>query len=321
MATENGTTRRVGPRPADVDVRRDGSERVRYDEPGRFSYVRRGELSAYPRMRASCHWHDDLEFIRVLEGRMAYFVNGATLSLSEGEGLFVNSRLLHFGYSPDGGDCRFICVLVNPMRLGTTSEIVSRYIRPLMGDDGLPFAVLSPGRPDDRAILDDLDAMDRSTGTAAMPLTRLSRFFDIVAHLHEMSSPGRNAAQGRGRPAPDGGLEALAVMVDFVHHEHQNDIRLDDIAHAAAVSRSACSDIFRRHLHQSPVDFLIDVRLQTASALLSDTSLPIGAIARRSGFRSASHFSRTFRSRLGATPTAFRTAPVAREAERPLPGG
>lgn len=297
----------------DIDVRRDGSERVRYDPAGRYSYVRRGRLRDFPRMRAACHWHDDLEFIRILAGSMTYYVDGATVAVSPGHGLFVNSRRLHFGYSPDGTDCLFICVLFHPLRLGALSDTVSAFIRPLTADATFPFALLRPDRPDEGAVLADLDDLDAAVGSDTEPLTRLSRCVDLVDHLTSIAharaatTQGRSPSSLRSRPSSeDRGLAALGAMVDLVHREHARDLRVEDIARAGAVGRTSCAEIFQRHLRQSPVDFLIDVRLQTACGLLRDTDLPIARVAAQVGFHSPAHFTRTFHARIGSTPLAFR---------------
>ena len=78
---------------------KDASEIVHYDTAGIPLYVKSDVLSEYPGMRAICHWHDDLEFIRIRKGEMYYRVNSQTILLKEGDCLIVNSRQLHYGYS------------------------------------------------------------------------------------------------------------------------------------------------------------------------------------------------------------------------------
>jgi AraC family transcriptional regulator, melibiose operon regulatory protein len=70
----------------------DASENVAYNNPDFPAYIKKGQLSNYPDFRAVSHWHDDLEFILILEGQMSYDVNGQKISLQTGEGIFVNSR-------------------------------------------------------------------------------------------------------------------------------------------------------------------------------------------------------------------------------------
>ena len=60
-------------------------------------YIRHSCLSSYPGYAAPPHWHDDIEFIIILKGGMTYNVNGKLIDLASGEGIFVNSRQMHFG--------------------------------------------------------------------------------------------------------------------------------------------------------------------------------------------------------------------------------
>ena len=59
----------------------DASENVAYNNPDFPAYIKKGQLSRYPDFRAVSHWHDDLEFILILEGQMFYDVNGQKISL------------------------------------------------------------------------------------------------------------------------------------------------------------------------------------------------------------------------------------------------
>ena len=91
-----------------------GAEMVQYDAPMFFSFTEHSLLHQYPNMRAECHWHIDFEFTHIIRGHMWYFVNGESIRLEEGQGIFVNSRQLHYGFTEDGTDCEFSCTLLNP---------------------------------------------------------------------------------------------------------------------------------------------------------------------------------------------------------------
>ena len=77
----------------------DTSENVAYNITNFPAYIKKGQLSSYPDFRAVSHWHDDFEFILILDGQMSYDINGHKISLQTGEGIFVNSRCFHYGYS------------------------------------------------------------------------------------------------------------------------------------------------------------------------------------------------------------------------------
>lgn len=63
----------------------------------------------------------------------------------------------------------------------------------------------------------------------------------------------------------------------------------------------------------SPMDDLISERIDRARWLLRNEPISVTAVAERCGFASIYHFSRTFKKRVGSSPTQFRrTAPVSR---------
>lgn len=319
----------AGPDPA--RLRADGSERVRYDYPTFFSYIREGRLSSYPHMRAECHWHDDWEFLIVRRGHLTYFVDGERVRIEEGQGIFVNARRLHYGYSEDGTDCEFLCVLVNQMRVGAMKDVLERFILPIGGADSPPYLLLDDGDAYSYAhtVLESLGAMAATQDEYDAPLAVLSGFYAITralngmmkqtAYAHndvsdaEANRPSTGISADRHAPAAHpvhrrtgSRLTALTAMVDFIQASYARPLTLDMIASAGAVSRSTCSAIFRDYLCQSPIDYVTDVRLRAATELLETTDLPVSAVAARCGFNSANYFTRVFRITLGVAPLAYR---------------
>jgi AraC-like DNA-binding protein len=82
---------------------------------------------------------------------------------------------------------------------------------------------------------------------------------------------------------------------------------LSDLASLAGMSRSSFSERFSRTFGQSPLGFVITVRLRHAAHLLATTQLPVKLVADAVGYSSRSHFSREFKAAYGADPTAYRT--------------
>lgn len=75
--------------------------------------------------------------------------------------------------------------------------------------------------------------------------------------------------------------------------------------------------LFRRCFQQyngmAPLEYQIALRMRRAMHLLSSSNVPIGQIAKETGFKSASYFSKFFHRRTGVSPTNFRR-PVNRKA-------
>lgn len=117
----------------------DESENVAYNIPEFPASIKKGKLSSYPGFRAVSHWHDDLEMIVILAGQMSYDVNGQKISLKEGEGIFVNSRCLHYGYSDSLKECIFLCILLSPQLLSTNQYFIENCLNPLIKNSKIPY--------------------------------------------------------------------------------------------------------------------------------------------------------------------------------------
>ena len=124
---------------ANLDVMPDASEIVHYGRPDIPLYIRIGTLSHYPDHKALCHWHEDFEFIRIYDGEMDYFIGGKNIRMKAGNCLFVNSRQMHYGYSPQKKECHFLCVLISPAILTGSRQLFDENIAPLMKNGNFPF--------------------------------------------------------------------------------------------------------------------------------------------------------------------------------------
>lgn len=290
--------------PSAITVRPDGSESVRYRYPTTFLYLQQGRLSLYPRMRAICHWHMDLEFTRVLKGHMMYFVNGEIVRVDEGEAIFINSRALHYGFSDDGEECDFYCALIHPIRVGAPPEVYRHFILPFIENKDIPFALLRPDDSTGRDIVHQLDRLFEASDDRTLAITALSAFFSIIADLVEREEP--RAQNNTASTHQDTTLSAMRAMTDYIQGHYMENITLRDIARAGAVGRSTCGSIFRHNLAQTPMQYTVSMRVHAAAGLLRDTELPMASVAKNTGFSSASYFAKTFNKVMGCTPKAFR---------------
>ena len=79
-----------------------------------------------------------------------------------------------------------------------------------------------------------------------------------------------------------------------------------DIAEQAMVSKSTALNLFRKYLHITPVNYLINYRLKQAGQLLSKTEKKVSLISSETGFHNVDYFCRLFKKRYKLTPTEYR---------------
>ncbi len=124
----------------------------------------------------------------------------------------------------------------------------------------------------------------------------------------------------RGRAALPPAVESV------VEHLHRTwapsgiarPVGLAELAGAAALSGGQLSRIFRKHYGVGPVSAIELLRLARAATLLSQSDLPITAVARACGFTDPGHFSHRFRRTYGTPPARYRHAADSPDPSAPL---
>jgi AraC-like DNA-binding protein len=104
----------------------------------------------------------------------------------------------------------------------------------------------------------------------------------------------------------------LARAIDNILDDPSANHTVLSLSDAAAMSRSAFSELFGRSFGRPPMGFVHRIRMQRASELLSGTSFSTDEIAARVGFASRSHFAQSFKKHTGLSPHAFRESALNR---------
>lgn len=281
-----------------------GQETVQYDSLSFPLYIGKGNLVSFPNLSAICHWHEDLEFIYIWEGHMEYYVNGEIVRLCPGEGLFVNARQLHYGFSGDGTDCIYLCTLLNPVLLGGNAYLES-LVQQVTEHPQWAFVHLRQEMPWQKRILSLLQELydcyiERADGFELMVE---ALYFQIIACLYGQRPP---VQIGKEERMVNNQLSTLKEMLSVIQYHYMESLTLTEIASAGHLSSSACCRLFHKYLSRTPIEFLTEVRLNQSCILLETTSLSMTQIAVQVGFGGSSYFAERFRRQYGCSPSACR---------------
>jgi AraC-like DNA-binding protein len=95
------------------------------------------------------------------------------------------------------------------------------------------------------------------------------------------------------------------VAARFLRANLARPLTVAQIAAQVDMSSSAFAHLFKEVTGTSPYQFLTQVRLDRARAMLGDGTTTVGEVAKAVGYASPSHFSREFRRRFGSPPRAY----------------
>jgi AraC-like DNA-binding protein len=127
---------------------------------------------------------------------------------------------------------------------------------------------------------------------------------DDVGRVLALVAEAAEAAEGGARPHARTSKVDLARQI--VASNYSLPIRLDWVARRLGLSPAYLSRAFRERAGETFSAHLRRVRVARAAALLRDSSLTVGEIARQCGFATIHYFSQTFRRETGRTPTDVR---------------
>jgi AraC-like DNA-binding protein len=98
----------------------------------------------------------------------------------------------------------------------------------------------------------------------------------------------------------------IGPALTAIHRHPGRDWTVEELARACSLSRSAFAARFVARVGKPPATYLAHVRLDAATDLLRDSSLPVTLIAENVGYTSEAAFSRAFKHRYGTPPARWR---------------
>ncbi len=103
--------------------------------------------------------------------------------------------------------------------------------------------------------------------------------------------------------------EKVRAVKQYLDQHARSRITLKTLAEKSGMSVPHLSAEFKRFYGDSPINYLMGLRLQQARYLLLDHQLQISEIARRVGYDDIFHFSKLFKKHFGLSPRAMRNRP------------
>lgn len=101
-------------------------------------------------------------------------------------------------------------------------------------------------------------------------------------------------------------VEDIQNAICYIQEHLTEALSLNDLAHAANMSRSHLSTHFKMITGISPYEYLIIQRIELAVTLLRETNLSVTETAQNCGFTNLANFNKAFKRITGMTPREYR---------------
>lgn len=268
---------------------------------------------------APLHRHHELELLVVYSGRLELHTVSGMLELHEGEGVLINSGVMHCLACGEGCTCAY-AMFPDELIAPAGSDVSLKYVKPFVMNSELAYVLLTPQEEWQRRLLElsgRLFTLLHGYSGGQLPAALAGEEcaspcyeLDIQRLLSEiwrelyinMVESMRSGVTGNEYVI----RRRTQLMIDFIRRSYGSQITLHDIAAAANISKSEAARCFQSCLRTSPVSYLLRHRIEAAEHLLRSTSMTIEAVSFECGFASASYFCKMFQRHTGMTPGTFR---------------
>lgn len=248
------------------------------------------------------HWHQELEFIYVLEGKVKLKTSSRSYLFLEKEAFFMNTNTLCALENID--HCRLESHLFDPTFLGGHFKSIfeTKYLNPVLQNKKIDVVVIRGETENQKRMLKKLQQLGILQNKADVEFQTRSFLSEIwLLLLEEIKNMDEQAAMTNTQ-----NQERLMTMLSFIHENYAKKLSLAEIAQSASVSKRECLRCFQNGIHESPFDYLIAYRIECAKKMLKSTDVPITEIALETGFSNGAYFSKIFRRECGETPRKYR---------------
>lgn len=262
------------------------------------------DLHFYPGNTFPWHWHNEVEFFYMREGKLEYHLPSGCYTFSKGEGGFINANVLHMTCCEDQLPCEQIEHIFLPQLIGgqERSILMRKYINPIIENPDFDLFRFDPSDQEHQVIMDILrDAyniyMEKYEGFEFDILEKMTQLWRSFFFLTDKQRQIKKAGPHSDR---------IKTMMEFIATHYHEKLTLKQIADSSYISSRECCRCFHETLGQSPFTYLMDYRLRKSCDLLSHTQLSITDIGTACGFDSSSYFGKVFREKFGCSPREYR---------------
>ncbi len=251
------------------------------------------------------HWHKEFEYAIAMPGACTFIVENVSVPLRPGDGIFINSQVLHAVEPPEVDGAMLHSAVFHPRLVGGNQETVfwETLVQPLLTDSALRYLVLKPEVPWQAQILDHFHAAWNAMAQEVEDYHNLIRFH-LSAALHLLVKNTPSASQSLSEQER---INAARVrgMLEFIQEHYTEELTMQEIAQSISTSNSVCLRCFHQLLGTTPIQYLKNYRLERAAYLLKTTSKTAKEIGMDCGFHDISYFTKSFREKMGCTPKEY----------------
>lgn len=243
------------------------------------------------------HYHTSFEIVRVLKGKVQILIGTNYHICKEGDILFIPKSVVHrvTSLTSDASICGITFeeqVVISSALSLNYSEIFYRCRQSCMkiceGDS--EYDDISECFNTIRSMYGNFNADGRLIIVSSL-------MFILALYIKKF---------GLEESANDKKYRKLKDVLDYIDEHYYEKIELEELSKMVHVCDDRLIRLFKEVTGDTPIEYILNLRIESAIRLISDSELSIAEIAEKVGFGSDTYMARVFKKKLNASPGKFR---------------
>lgn len=237
------------------------------------------------------HWHEYIEMHRIISGNALFQIDQRQISAAPGDIIVVNSNELHSGYTTS-------VPYVSQVVIMAPEEMAKGFGRQHYRFNSI---ITNNGR-----LLELFDRFFDEAKTKSIGYKQMSRAIltEILVNLSRYEAddilPKKEFVLRRKA------LTRLEPVLQFIEAHYSEKLTVKELAKMLCLSEDRFAHLFRDGVKRSPLQYINEIRLNKAMALLQTGEYTVTDVAQATGFSDYNNFGRLFRKQYGVTPNQVR---------------
>lgn len=279
-----------------------------FDDNNKFKLIAKSSFSIehvavpYRAMHPFHHYHDCYELYYLFSGERYYFIKDQTYRIARGTFVLVNSYDIHGTKPvPEQGYERILVMFKKDFLDGFVDLIDDVDLFACFNNNIRTIKLSFQEQHYAETLLKRMvkEYNNKDAGYQSCLKTSLIQLLTFLSRHKEQ-------AENRLVDYNNTNHKSISEIAGYINNHYQEDMTLTSICEQFFISPYYFSRTFKKVTGFTFVEYLNGVRIKEAQKLLLKTEMSIADVSEAVGYRSLTHFGRTFKNITGTSPLHFR---------------
>lgn len=250
--------------------------------------------------------HDFYEMVYVKKGHVVFEISGKKVNAGPNDIIIIKPDQPHKFVVKSEMECDFIVFnfkFENKIGKKVSEVSIEDFINFVKNKESGPYINLKVGAKNDIVSLLDRIIKEKQNvdiGTDFLNYLLVLELFVLLSRAIKME--WENSIKGKSTKLK----EVIQASMAYINNNYERNIQLKDIAKYVFLSPSYFAKAFKDINGKSPINYLIQVRIERSKELLADTNMKAFEIASQVGFTNQQRFNEMFKKYTKTTPLQYR---------------